>query len=285
MRKGKICLVLSALIYGLAPILAKIAYKGGVNGITLTFLRTSLMLPLLFVLMITGGRSFRLTKKEIKSIIILGVFGGSLAIISLYASYDYISAGLATMLHFIYPLIIVVASALIYREKITGKRLGAVMLVTLGIFLFVDINTSADKIGVVLAILSGVFYSFFVVYMEHSGLNKLDYVKLTFYLMIIMSIGTLIFGTVTKSISFSGMDRVGWGFSTLTSFLVTLGAVPLFQAGVRYEGAVAAGIISALEPITTVLLGAIFLGEVMTATQYVGGAMIVLGVVIAEKYG
>lgn len=283
--KGKICLILSALIYGIAPMLAKIAYMGGVNGMTLTFLRTFLMLPLLFILMLARGRSFRLNKKELFDIIILGVVGGSFSIISLYAAYDYISTGLATTLHFIYPLIIVVVSALIYREKITNMKLAAVMLVTLGIFLFVDLNTAADKIGVILAVLSGVFYSFYVIYMDHSGLDKMDYVKLTFYLMIIMSAGTFIFGAATKSIVFNEMSGTAWVFAVIISFLITIGAIPLFQAGVRYEGASTAGIVSALEPITTIILGAIFLGETMGLVQYFGGAMIILGVGIAEKYG
>ena len=283
--KGKICLILSALIYGLAPMLAKIAYGGGVNGMTLTFLRTFLMLPLLFVLMLARGRSFRLNKRELFDIIILGVVGGSLSIISLYAAYDYISTGLATTLHFIYPLIIVVVSALIYREKITNMKLAAVMLVTLGIFLFVDLTSRADKIGVALAVLSGVFYSFYVIYMDHSGLDKMDYVKLTFYLMIIMSAGTFIFGAATKSIGFAEMNGTAWVFAALISFLITIGAIPLFQAGVRYEGASTAGIVSALEPITTIILGAMFLGETMGLVQYFGGAMIILGVGIAEKYG
>lgn len=283
--KGKICLILSALIYGIAPMLAKIAYMGGVNGMTLTFLRTFLMLPLLFILMLARGRSFRLNKKELFDIIILGVVGGSFSIISLYAAYDYISTGLATTLHFIYPLIIVVVSALIYREKITNMKLAAVMLVTLGIFLFVDLNTAADKIGVILAVLSGVFYSFYVIYMDHSGLDKMDYVKLTFYLMIIMSAGTFIFGAATKSIVFNEMSGTAWVFAVIISFLITIGAIPLFQAGVRYEGASTAGIVSALEPITTIILGALFLGEAMGFVQYFGGAMIILGVGIAEKYG
>ena len=283
--KGKICLILSALIYGLAPMLAKIAYGGGVNGMTLTFLRTFLMLPLLFVLMLARGRSFRLNKRELFDIIILGVVGGSLSIISLYAAYDYISTGLATTLHFIYPLIIVVVSALIYKEKITNIKLAAVMLVTLGIFLFVDLTSRADKIGVALAVLSGVFYSFYVIYMDHSGLDKMDYVKLTFYLMIIMSVGTFIFGAGTKSIGFAEMNGTAWVFAALISFLITIGAIPLFQAGVRYEGASTAGIVSALEPITTIILGALFLGETMGLVQYFGGAMIILGVGIAEKYG
>lgn len=284
MRKGRICLVLSAFIYGLAPLLAKIAYEGGVNGMTLTFLRTVLTIPLLFVIMLLRGGSFKLTLREIGNIAILAVLGGSLSMISLYAAYDYISTGLATTLHFIYPLIIVIASALIYKEKITKMKLAAVMLVTVGIFLFVDIADRADKIGVILAVLSGVFYSFYVIYIDHSGLSKMDYIKLTFYLMIIMSAGTLAFGLATKSIGFSEMNGLAWTFSTLISILITLGAIPLFQAGVRYEGASTAGIISAFEPITTIILGALFLEEAMGLTQYFGGALIIAGVIIAEKY-
>ena len=279
MSKSKVCLILSAFIYGFAPILAKFAYKSGANGITLTFLRTFLMLPLLFFIMIFRKVSFKLTKKELIDIILLGVVGGSFSMISLYAAYDYISTGLATTLHFIYPLIIVITSAVVYKEKIKKIK-----LVTLGMFMFVDLNNTADKIGVILAILSGIFYSFYVVYMYRSKLDEMDYIKLTFYLMIIMSIGTYIFGLTTDSLVFEKMDYKAWILSVAISLIITLGAVPLFQVGVRCEGASTAGIVSAFEPITSIILGAVFLGETMGLVQYIGGGLIIIGVILTEKY-
>lgn len=285
MSKGKICLIVSAFLYGLAPVFAKLAYAGGVNGITLTFLRTALMLPVMLVLMKARRQSFYLNKKELINITALGVVGGTLSMIALYAAYEYISTGLATTLHFIYPLIIVVVSALIYREKVKGVKLLAVMLVTVGVFMFVDLNSRADKAGVILAVLSGVFYSFYVIYMAHSGIDRMDYVKLTFYLMVIMSIGTLLFGILSGGLDFESIKSSGWIYAAVVSVLISLGAIPLFQAGVRYEGASTAGIISAFEPITTMILGALFLGETMGIVQYIGGAVIILGVVLAEKYG
>ena len=236
------------------------------------------MLPLLFFIMIFRKVSFKLTKKELIDIILLGVVGGSFSMISLYAAYDYISTGLATTLHFIYPLIIVITSAVVYKEKIKKIKLLAVMLVTLGMFMFVDLNNTADKIGVILAILSGIFYSFYVVYMYRSKLDEMDYIKLTFYLMIIMSIGTYIFGLTTDSLVFAEMDYKAWILSVAISLIITLGAV-------RCEGASTAGIVSAFEPITSIILGAIFLGETMGLVQYIGGGLIILGVVLAEKYG
>lgn len=280
-NKGKLCLLISAFIYGITPVLAKFSYEGGANGITLTFLRGALCVPLLYIITKADRRSLALTKKELKQIIILGVFGGALPIVLLYISYDYISIGLATTLHFIYPLIIVIASSFLFREKITKLKLAAVILVTIGIFLFADINHAADRVGIILALLSGVFYSFYVIYIERSGLDGMEPVKFTFYFMLIMSITTLIFGFAVNEISFK-LSPMAWTFSALISIFITLLATPLFQAGVRYEGATTAGIMSTFEPITSVVMGAMLLGEFVGGAQMLGGTLILTGVVMVE---
>ena len=276
-NKGRICLLVSAFIYGLAPILAKAAYSGGTKVVTLAFLRAFMTVPLLFILMKAEHRSFRLTKAELKKVIILGVVGGAVSIILLYLSYSYISTGLATTLHFVYPLIIVIASAVIYREKIQMLTVISAILVTIGIFMFADINTVADKIGIILALLSGVFYSFYVLYMDKSGLDSMDYLKLTLYTSLIMSIAIFIYGLAVDGISFE-MAPISWLYSLMISLFVTLLAIPLFQAGVKYEGASMAGVLSTAEPITTVILGAIFLSEPVGVGQYVGCLLILGGV-------
>lgn len=282
-NKGKISLIISAFVYGLAPVLAKITYEGGTNGITLTFLRAFLAVPLLFVLMQANKRSMRLTKSEFFAILKLGIFGGAMPVFLLYASYNYITTGLATTLHFVYPLIIVLVSAIVYHEKMSKRKIIAAVFVTLGIFMFVDINTAADKAGVILALLSGIFYSFYVIYIDKSGLDSMDYLKLTFYMMIIISASTLIYGLFSEEMSFD-ITPTAWICATVISLLVTLLAIPMFQVGVRIEGAATAGILSCIEPITTLILGAIFLGEVIGVMQFVGGILILFGVAAIQKY-
>ena len=78
MSRGKLCLIASAFLYGVAPVFAKVSYSGGANGITLTFLRASMSVPLLYAIMKADGISLRLTKDELKSIVLLGVFGGAM---------------------------------------------------------------------------------------------------------------------------------------------------------------------------------------------------------------
>lgn len=282
MSKGKICLIISAFLYGVAPMLAKISYSGGANGITLTFLRASLSIPLLYLLMKAKGISLRLSTDELKSIILLGVFGGAVPILLLYASYNFISTGLATTLHFIYPFMIVLVSALLYREKIPMLKIASSVVVTLGIFLFADIETVSDTAGITLALLSGIFYSFYVIYIDRSGLDTMNYVKLTFYVMLIMSASVFVFGAVFGGLSFK-MTRSAWIFAAVISLIVTLGAMPLFQAGVRYEGASTAGIMSTIEPITSVAIGVTFLGETVGISQLMGIGMIIMGIALIHK--
>ena len=282
MSKGKFYLLIAALLYGIAPLLAKVTYSGGANEITLSFLRTVLSVPILFAIMRANRIPMQLTLKELKKIIILGTIGGALPVLLLYYSYNFISTGLATTLHFIYPLVIVLASAFLYHEKLSNFKIMAVLLVTFGIFMFADIETASDGMGIVLALLSGIFYSFFVLYIDHSGLDAMDYIKLTFYQMIIMSISTLLFGIIVHGLSFD-MTGQAWSFAAVISLMITLGATPLFQLGVRYEGASTAGIVSTFQPITSVALGAMFLGELVGISQIFGISMILLGIAVSSK--
>lgn len=282
MTKGRFYLLVSAFIYGITPVIASYAYRGGINGVTLTFLRSSAALPLLWFIIRADKRPMRIGKKTVRQIFVLGVVGGSLPIILLYWSYKYIATGLATTLHFIYPLIIVLASAVIYREKVNSVVLSAVMLVTVGIFMFSDISAVSDKTGIILALLSGVFYSFYVIYIVHSGLDKMDYMVLTFYVMIAVSVSTLIFGLVIGEIDFK-FSALSWSMSVLLSLLATLVAMPLFQIGVRLEGAATAGILSTLEPITSIIAGMLFLGESITTGKLIGSSMILFGILLIER--
>ena len=283
MPKGRLYLVLSAVLYGILPCLTSIAYRGGLNGVTLTFLRSVLAIPLLLVIIIADKRALRLPPDRLKSVLLLGFFGGTLPILLLYISYQYIPTGVAAALHFIYPLIVVAAMAVITRSRLPRVTVSAVMLVTAGIFMFADPGAGLNTVGLMLSILSGVFYGFYIIYLARSGLEDMDHVVLTFYVTVIMSIALFIFGIASGKLYFR-IAPASWSLSVLISFVVTLGAMPLFQLGVRSCGAAEAGIVSALEPVTTLFLGVIVLGEYISAAEVMGGAMIILGILLIERH-
>jgi drug/metabolite transporter (DMT)-like permease len=118
--------------------------------------------------------------------------------------------------------------------------------------------------------------------MDKSGLDRMDFFVLTFYVSSIMSASLLVFSLLTDSLKLD-ISPISWSFSVLVSLAGTFGAMPLFQLGVRYEGAETAGILSTLEPITSIVLGALLLGEKVDTSQMFGAALIIFGVIIAQK--
>ena len=282
MSKGKAYLIISSIAYGIAPVFTVAAGKNGVNSMTITFLRSILSLPVLLIMIRANGVSLKISRTQIRHILILSVFGATVPILTLYLAYSYISTGLATTLHFIYPLVIVLSCAVLYGEKVSPFKMLAVVAVTLGIFMFADIDGPSSKVGIILALISGVFYGFYVLYMDKSGLDDMNYLKLTFYITLFMGITVLISGAAIGGINFKNITIEGWMYSTLVSVIITLISLPLFQLGVRLEGAQTAGILSTLEPLTSITMGRIFLNESISSMQYLGIAMILMGIVILE---
>ena len=282
MLKGRLFLFISAVTYGIVPCLSAIAYRGGLNGITLTFLRSCISLPFLYLIIRLEHRQIRLTYRRLKQVLILGFFGGTMPILLLYLSYQYIPTGTATALHFIYPVVVVVALALIYRQRLPRITVCSVLLVTAGIYMFTELNDLSDPIGAALALLSGVFYGFYIIYMNMSGLDKVDHIVLSFYVTIIMSVSALIFGASSGTLYFAFSIR-SWCMAAVISFAVTFCAMPLFQLGVRYCGAAESGIFSALEPVTSLVLGSLVLGEFMGYSRFIGAALIIIGVLMVQR--
>ncbi len=270
MAKGKIYLLITAVIYGIIPVFAKQVTISGGDGVTLVFLRSALCLPLLFFYLIISKTRLRLTRKELFDTLILTLFGNTPAMVCLYASFGRGAVGSASMLHFVYPFLIVLAGAILFKQRLSKKKIVGVLLASVGVLLSFDAKT--DWISATLAILSGVFYAFFVIYLDRSGADKINYWVLTFYLSLGMVIASLFMAYFGNGINLP-TDRDGIISAILVSALTTLVAIPLFQRGVEKEGAAEAGLLSMAEPVTSILLGIWLLGEKLTFPALIGAIL------------
>lgn len=279
MRKGRIFLLTSAIIYGLVPVLANQVYKSGGDGVTLVLLRSALSLPLLLAIIMYKKIGFNLSKKELLDSIVVSFFGSAPSMVLLYAAYSRGTVGASTMLHFCYPFLIVAVTAIFFREKLSKRKWLGIVVSAIGVIFSLDMHT--DTIGAILAVLSGVFYAFFVIYMDKSGVDEMNYWRLTFFISCGMSIAAYI-----MSISGDGVNLpnniYGWISAILVSLLTTLVAIPFFQRGVELEGATEAGIISMAEPVVSILSGLMLFGESITFTGGIGCVFIALGIWLVE---
>lgn len=273
--------MVSSVIFGFIPVLSKEGQLSGVSPLTMTFLRMVLSLPVMLAALAARRVPLRLERKELKSVMLLGFFGMAGAMLMLNSSYGLIDVGIATAVHFVYPVLIVLWCVL-RGEKKSAAEWAALALVMIGIALFVERGGGKNQTaGIITALLSGGFYAFYVIYSARA-VKEMNYFKLAFYVCLFAGIALFVFGMIFGGLGFSFGSR-GWVTAILVSALSSLCAIPLFQAGVHTAGASRAGVLSTVEPITGFLCGSALLGESVTVYKLIGSALIVTGVILTEK--
>ena len=158
--KGAMFTVLSAILSGVTPAFAKLIYAEGVNTVTLVFFRNLFAIVPLLLICLWQRCSFRMNGRQAVQLLLSGVFGQTLTLLMLYASYQYIPIATATTLHFMYPIFITLICALVFRERMTWFRLAALGAATLGVGCFVDIDGGSDMGGMSLALLSALTFAY-----------------------------------------------------------------------------------------------------------------------------
>lgn len=277
--KGICCTLLSAVIFGFTPVLVRIAYEGGANSITITFLRAWLALPLLYYLIRRRRIPLKLEGPQVRKIVLLGIAGSCATTVCLYMSYHFISVGMATTLHFIYPILVSLSCVLFFHQRLQPFQLFSLILGCMGITTFMDLGLGGSFTGIALALVSGFFYAFHISYISASGLQDMYFFKLSFYLCLIMGAVCGLIGILTRTLTFH-LTWTAWGFAVIVSFFVSVGAISLLQLGIRLTGPCTASILSTLEPITSVLLGVIILHEELTVSKGIGCLLILASVII-----
>ncbi len=285
--KGILLTMLSAIVFGFAFTLGPLTYgDAGSNPTTLTFLRNVLSLPILYLILVKQNISLKITGKELVSLSILGGIGNAFTTLLLFISFALIDVGVATTIHFIYPVFVTIGCVLFYKESLGLQKVIALLISTAGIACFffgVDMSQgfSGDMfLGLVLALVSGVTYAFYIVYMDKSGMKNQPVFKITFYVALVSTVAMGIYGTITGELTLSTLTPKAWILSAIFSLLCTVVALSLLQVGIKLIGASTAAILTTLEPITSIIFGVILLGESMTMIKVVACALIMLGVVV-----
>lgn len=281
MKKGILFIVLATTMFGITPIFGKMTYNLGSNGINLALLRHLFVLPVFLLLSIRNNESLKLTKKQLTDLLKVSFLGSGITVVLLYSSYSYIPVGCATTLHFLYPLFVCGINALFYNQKLNFKQLCTLILAIVGVFCFMETG-QASLIGYALSILSGLTFAYYIICVDHSSINTLPIYVFNFYLAIFNSILIGSVGIVTKSIVL--LPLMGYVLSFVVSILASFVGVVFLQKGIQYLGANMASILSALEPITSILFGVILLNESFTIPKLIGCFLVLLSTFLIIRF-
>lgn len=281
MKKGYIYTALSAIIFGLMPLLTKIIIARGATSLTIPFFRVFYVIIVLFFVLKIKKIDFHLEKRDLLSVILTSIFGSGLTIIILNESYNYVDTGIATSLHFLYPLFVAILCCFFYGEKIKKKQIISLSFALVGIICFMS-KGNGSLFGYLLAIASGLTYAFYLVKMDKTGLVKMNAFKLSFYLALFTTIEIFTMNLFMQDVVFK-MDAIAYGLLLVLALSSSFLATVLLQKGVLLLGSTRASFICLLEPVTSMIVGILWLNEAFTFNKGLGGLAIIISLIIFLK--
>ena len=281
MKKGYIYTALSAIIFGLMPLLTKIIIARGATSLTIPFFRVFYVTIVLFLVLKIKKIDLHLEKRDLLSAILTSIFGSGLTIIILNESYNYVDTGIATSLHFLYPLFVAILCCFFYGEKIKKKQILSLSFALIGIICFMS-KGNGSLFGYLLAIASGLTYAFYLVKMDKTGLVKMNAFKLSFYLALFTTIEIFTMNLFMQDVVFK-MDAIAYGLLLVLALSSSFLATVLLQKGVLLLGSTRASFICLLEPVTSMIVGILWLNEAFTFNKGLGGLAIIISLIIFLK--
>jgi len=279
--RGYLFVILSAVIFGLMPLMAKFIYAEGVNPPTLVLLRNAVSVPVLAMLAGLTGKSLRIPAKALPGMGVIALLGCCVTPLLLFSSYRHIPSGTATVLHFVYPAVVVVGEILFLKNKMKFGHVLSVVLCVAGIALFYDPSGGMNLKGGALALISGVTYAAYVLCLSGFKHKDMPGFTFSFYVAAICAVVMLSVCLLTKQLQLPGSLK-GWLLSAVFAVGVNVGAVVLFQRGTFLIGGSRASILSTFEPITSILAGILVFHENVSAATVLGTVLVIAaGVLIA----
>lgn len=283
--KGYILGSIAAASYGMNPLFALPLYKAGMDPDSVLFFRYLFAIPLLGIMIKARGRSFKIQRKETFPLIIMGLLV-ALSSLTLFLSYNYMAAGIASTLLFVYPIMVALIMAMVFKEKLALQTIVCMLLALGGIGLLYksEDGSTLSLIGTLLVFASSLSYAIYIVGINQTSLKNVATLKVTFYVLLFglsLFVARLLYSGVlnTPDQWYLWANLLALAvFPTAISFLCTTGAI-------QYIGSTPTAILGALEPVTAIFFGIAVFGETLTVRESFGLVMIIVAVTLVIAGG
>lgn len=278
--KGYLCGIGAAVCYGTNPLGALYLYEDGINANSVLFYRFALAVVMLGMLMAARRKSLKVSRRELPLLCALGVVF-STSSITLYFSFCFMDAGIASTLLFVYPVMVAVIMALLFKERLPAVSVFAIMLALSGIAMLYhgDGGATLSTRGVMLVMFSSLSYAVYIVVVNKSPL-RMSSMKLTFYVLFFGMLTVLTNSFITgMHIQMLTTPRM-WSCAFMLALLPTVFSLVLMTISVHETGSTPTAVMGALEPLTAVVIGVAVFGEQLTPRLAAGIVLILTAVIM-----
>ena len=269
---GYVAGIITGVTYGLNPLFAKPLLSMGVSVDTMLACRYLIAVFILGVWLVFRKESLKVNKAQMWRLCILG-FLFAMSSMLLFLSYNYIPAGLATTIVFLYPVIVALIMVLL-KVYPTWQVWLSILMTFVGVVILSrpSGNMTLNITGLSLAAGSAIAYALYLIVVNRSRrLRTVTSLVLTFYALFIGSVVFLIHSAISGGEFMAGLD--GWycwmNLICLAVFPTLVSLLTLAMA-TRIIGPTRTSVLGVFEPVTAIAVGTIFFGESLTLNIIIG---------------
>jgi len=277
-KTGVLLVLFSALGCGFIPIFAIYAYQGRASVYTFIFLRSFIAAFIFFVYLFKKSVPFKITSSQI--LFLFGV-GALEALQSCFflTSVKYIQASLTELVFYTYPIMVAVLSFFFYGEKLSSKKILAIIISFIGLVMVLGTSPGGAKtLGILLALGAAVVCSVVTV-LIYKIVSEINAVIAAAFLCLFMGLTVVPIGFFAGELVLD-IDLFAW-LSIIGCALVSTNMAGLaFLIGVKHIGSTMASVLCMIEPLFTLIFCALLFAQVPTLVQIFGGLLIIAGGVI-----
>ena len=280
-RLGLLLAIIGTVGLGLAVALSRFAYEGGANGLTVASTRSIFMLIELYLICLLTQRRLRLPLRDwlhccgLGALMVMMTYGN-------VGSVEFISVGLAALLFYTFPPLIALIHTLVLREPLPLFKWLAISIAFFGLLLMLSVSlVDSDWRGVALALSASICTAWNAVWLMRK-LSGRDPFVLTFHMAIIAGLILCVVTITTGNIQFPH-NQSGW-FGLIMVALLQAAGMPLYFIAITRVGSLKTAMISNVQPVTSIAAAFLFFAEWLSATQLLGGALVLLGIWLMQWY-
>jgi drug/metabolite transporter (DMT)-like permease len=274
--------LLGSIAFSGKAIIVKLAYRYGVDPVTLIMYRMLFALPLFVLLAWWAGRGKpELVAREWVAVGGLGFCGYYLASFLDFAGLQYVSAGLERLILYLNPTLVLLLGVLLFRRRVNPPQLAALAVSYAGVLVVfgheVTLQGSHIALGALLVFGGALSYAFYLVYSgeEVKRLGALRLTGLATTVACLLCIAQFIILRPLGALRVA--PEVIW-LSVLNALLCTFAPVLMVMMAIERTSASAAAQAGMVGPLSTILLGVLILGEPFTAWVAAGTLLVLTGI-------
>jgi drug/metabolite transporter (DMT)-like permease len=283
-----------AILFSTKAILVKLAYRDtGVDAVTLLALRMIFSLPFFLVsAWVVSGRTEnqKFTDRQWVYVAIVGCLGYYVSSYLDFQGLQYVTAGIERLILFIYPTLVLIISAVCFKQKIKPMQILAITITYVGLVI-AFVGEIDFRLGQTIDFYFGSFLIFccaitYATYIVGSGrlIPVVGAAKFNSYAMAFASIAVLLHFFIASRVSLVNLSARTYVYGFLMAVFATVLPSYMVAEGIKRIGSGNTAIVGSVGPVSTLILAYFFLGESFSIEQIIGTSMILIGVYIIGKF-